>query len=192
MALDRQRQRLHLRARRNPLLRMHALQPAYNILQVHLALSADRLPALIRLEARRRLPLHERVVNERLQNGRQGLPIIPQYFERDLAGLSIDPLVPKRTHRLNHVVRETKRDDLRHAQSLAFVKQAVEVDVNAVAVGRGHQNVLAVAIAQTEHIAANAHHSCRSNVVGACVVPRIRLGECAREPLVQNGRLVAV
>ena len=157
-------------------------------------LSADGFARLMgaHIGGRGRLPLDKRIVYERFEYGDERLLVVAQYLERDLARLAEDALVAERAHGLDHVVREAEGHDLGHAERLALVEQAVEVDVYAVAVGRGHEDVLAVAVAEAEHVAADAHDGGRAHVVGASVVPRVGLGKRAQEPLVEHRRPIAL
>ena len=62
---------------------------------------------------------------------------------------------------------------LRNSQISALVEEAVEVDVNGVAVGGVEEDVLSVAVAEAEQVSHHRHHSRRARVAESGHVPSL-------------------
>lgn len=176
MALDGKRNRL--RRQQSAHLVLHRFQHPFRRVRHH----ADRLLLLLADEVRRR------VVEERFEDRHQRVFVLPQDAHRQLARPPERALVPVRPKRVHHVVRQPERDHLRPLKRQAFVEQAVEIHVERPAVAFFEEHVLAVPVAQPEHVSDHRHDRARPRVSQPRRKPRVAFREHLHEPLVERRR----
>ena len=108
-------------------------------------------------------PLIEWIVAEDVQYGHDTVRFVPQSFEGKLAAAPEYAFGFRNAHAVNQVAGQTERDDLGDVQDAALFESDAEIDVHHFTGRLIEQNILAVPVAQAEHMAkdgAGSHGAC--------------------------------
>lgn len=97
-------------------------------------------------------PFNDGVFKEGLQNREEQFAVVPERRHGGRQTTSEGTLGPDWAKRIQHIGCETEGDDLWPWEEQALIKNAIEVDVNAVPTARVDENVLGVTIPETNDV----------------------------------------
>ena len=81
-------------------------------------------------------PIHQRIVDERLEQSHQGFFSVAQSLQRDFTGLSEQPFHPSQTEKCDHILRQSARHPLWDPQQFSLFKTDIIVDVDDLSLAR--------------------------------------------------------
>lgn len=109
--------------------------------------------------------------------------VISQDIEGHFAGLLKYAFLLEDAERVNQVLCQSKWNDFRHFQLRSFFKNTVEVHMGDLSRVLVDEDVITVAVTQSDHVTYHAPDCARLREIQAGLIPQVRRWEVLREPI---------